>query len=94
MAFVAFCLHLPLFLNCHSSLHQKPLGGAQGQASDIAIQAQEILRLRASLNNILSKHTGQSIEQIEKDTDRDIYMGALEAKEYGLVDAVLDEPVQ
>lgn len=77
--------------NATIHMHQ-PLGGAQGQASDIAIQAQEILRLRTTLNRILSKHTGQSVEQIEEDTDRDIYMNAEEAKEYGLVDQVLTEP--
>ena len=71
-------------------LHQ-PLGGAQGQASDIQIQAQEILRLRSTLNAVLSKHTGHSIEKIAQDTDRDLYMGAQEALDYGLVDAVLDE---
>lgn len=77
--------------NATIHMHQ-PLGGAQGQASDIAIQAQEILRLRTTLNKILSKHTGQSVEQIEEDTDRDIYMNAVEAKEYGLVDEVLTDP--
>jgi ATP-dependent Clp protease protease subunit len=74
--------------NATIHMHQ-PLGGAQGQASDIAIQAQEILRLRSTLNHILSYHTGQPIERIERDTDRDIYMGAGQAKEYGLVDEVL-----
>ena len=74
--------------NATIHMHQ-PLGGAQGQASDIAIQAQEILRLRTSLNSILSKHTGQPIERIEEDTDRDIYMDAQQAMEYGLVDKVL-----
>ena len=77
--------------NATIHMHQ-PLGGAQGQASDIAIQAQEILRLRTTLNKILSKHTGQSVKQIEEDTDRDIYMNATEAKEYGLVDEVLTDP--
>lgn len=72
-------------------MHQ-PLGGAQGQASDIQIQANEILRLRSSLTNILSKHTGQTPEKIAEDTDRDIYMTAADAKEYGLVDEVLDHP--
>ena len=72
-------------------MHQ-PLGGAQGQASDIAIQANEILRLRKSLNEILSHHTGQPIERIEEDTDRDIFMNAAEAQEYGLVDEVLTGP--
>ncbi|GJM39986.1 MAG: ATP-dependent Clp protease proteolytic subunit 2 [Ardenticatenaceae bacterium] len=74
--------------NATIHMHQ-PLGGAQGQASDIEIQAREILRLRSSLNNILSTHTGQPIERIEDDTDRDIYMGAEEALAYGLVDEVL-----
>ncbi len=75
--------------NATIHMHQ-PLGGAQGQATDIAIQAQEILRLRTTLNQILSKHTGQPVERIEDDTDRDIYMSALQAKEYGLVDEVLN----
>ena len=74
--------------NATIHMHQ-PLGGAQGQASDIAIQANEILRLRKSLNQILSVHTNQSIEKIEEDTDRDIFLTAEEAKEYGLVDEVL-----
>lgn len=74
--------------NATIHMHQ-PLGGAQGQASDIAIQAQEILRLRSDLNEILSYHTGQPVEKIAKDTDRDIYMSAQEAMEYGLVDEVL-----
>ena len=74
--------------NATIHMHQ-PLGGAQGQASDIAIQAQEILRLRTTLNEILGYHTGQSIEQIAKDTDRDIYMSAQQAADYGLVDEVL-----
>lgn len=72
-------------------MHQ-PLGGAQGQASDIQIQANEILRLRSSLTKILSKHTGQTEEKIAEDTDRDIYMTAADAKEYGLVDEVLEHP--
>jgi ATP-dependent Clp protease protease subunit len=74
--------------NATIHMHQ-PLGGAQGQASDIAIQANEILRLRKSVNEILSHHTGQSIEKIEEDTDRDIFLTAEAAKEYGLVDEVL-----
>ena len=74
--------------NATIHMHQ-PLGGAQGQASDIAIQANEILRLRKSLNEILSHHTDQPIERIENDTDRDIFMSAAEAAEYGLVDEVL-----
>lgn len=75
--------------NATIHLHQ-PLGGARGQASDIAIQAQEILRLRTDLNKILSHHTGQTIERIQKDTDRDLYMSAAQARDYGLVDEVLD----
>ena len=74
----------------HATIHMhQPLGGAQGQASDIAIQANEILRLRQSLNEIISFHTEQSIEKIEEDTDRDIFLTAQEALEYGLVDKVL-----
>ena len=70
-------------------VHQ-PLGGAQGQASDIEIQAKEILRLRDVLNNILAENTGQPLEQIAQDTDRDRYMTAVEAMEYGLVDKVMN----
>ncbi len=69
-------------------IHQ-PLGGAQGQASDIAIQAKEILRMKAELNDILAKNTGQKIETIEKDTDRDNFMSAQESLDYGLIDEVL-----
>ena len=69
-------------------VHQ-PLGGAQGQASDIQIQAREILRMKDILNKCMAEHTGQSMEQIEQDTDRDRFMSALEAKEYGLVDEVM-----
>jgi len=69
-------------------IHQ-PLGGAQGQASDIAIQAQEILRMKAELNGILAKNTGQSIKQIEKDTDRDNFLSSSESVKYGLIDEVL-----
>ncbi|MEM9777108.1 MAG: ATP-dependent Clp protease proteolytic subunit [Chloroflexota bacterium] len=77
--------------NATIHMHQ-PLGGAQGQASDIQIQAQEILRLRTSLNGILSQHTNQTLEQIETDTDRDIYMSAQQAMDYGLVDHVMGDP--
>jgi ATP-dependent Clp protease protease subunit len=74
----------------HATIHMhQPLGGAQGQASDIAIQANEILRLRKSLNEILSYHTGQPIDRIQNDTDRDIFMSANEAATYGLIDEVL-----
>lgn len=76
--------------NATIHMHQ-PLGGAQGQASDIAIQANEILRLRKSLNEILSEHTNQPIERIEEDTERDFFMTAEEAREYGLVDEVLTQ---
>ena len=78
--------------NATIHLHQ-PLGGARGQASDIAIQAQEILRLRTDLNKILSYHTGQTIERIQKDTDRDLYMTAVQARDYGLVDEVLHSAI-
>jgi ATP-dependent Clp protease protease subunit len=70
-------------------IHQ-PLGGFQGQATDIEIHAKEILRLKKMLNEILSKHTGKPVEEIEKDTERDYFMGAEEAKEYGLIDKVLE----
>ncbi len=69
-------------------IHQ-PSGGFGGQASDIELHAKEILRLKAKLNEIMQKHTGQSMERIEKDTDRDYFMGAGEAKEYGLLDEVV-----
>jgi len=69
-------------------IHQ-PLGGVQGQATDIDIQAREILRIREQLNNVLVKHTGQSIKKIEKDTDRDMFMTGKQAVEYGLIDEVL-----
>ena len=74
--------------NSRIMIHQ-PLGGFQGQATDIEIQAKEILRLKAKLNEMLARHTGQPIERIEKDTDRDYFMGAGEAKEYGLIDDVI-----
>jgi len=69
-------------------IHQ-PLGGAQGQATDIDIQAREILRVREQLNNIIARHTGQSLKRIEKDTDRDFFMTAKQAVEYGIVDEVI-----
>jgi ATP-dependent Clp protease protease subunit len=74
-------------------IHQ-PAGGAQGQASDIEIHAREILTLRERLNHILAKHTGQAIEQIEKDTDRNFFMSAEEAVKYGIVDEVLTRRFQ
>jgi len=69
-------------------IHQ-PLGGFQGQATDIDIQAREILRMREELNSILMKHTGQGLKKIEKDTDRDMFMSGKQAQEYGLVDEVI-----
>jgi ATP-dependent Clp protease protease subunit len=72
-------------------LHQ-PYGGVSGQVSDIEIQAREILRNREMLNEILAKHTSQSIERIARDTDRDFFLSAAEAKEYGLVDEILSKP--
>lgn len=74
--------------NAEVMIHQ-PLGGAQGQATEIEIAANHILKTRAKLNKILAERTGQSIEQIEKDTDRDNFLSADEAKEYGLIDDVM-----
>lgn len=75
----------------HATIHMhQPLGGAQGQATEIEIQAKEILRLREELNAILAHHTGQPIERIAEDTDRDRYMSPQQAKDYGLIDEVLD----
>jgi ATP-dependent Clp protease protease subunit len=76
--------------NARLLIHQ-PLGGVSGQASEIEIHAREILRMRQSLNEILRKHTKQTIERIEHDTDRDFIMTAAQAKEYGLVDHVIDK---
>lgn len=77
----------------HATIHMhQPLGGAQGQASDIEIQAREILRLKERLNEILAEATGQDIETIISDTERDFYMSAQEAVDYGLVDKVLETP--
>lgn len=74
----------------HATIHlHQPLGGAQGQASDIEIQAREILRLKEKLNTILMKHTGQTLKTIERDTERDFYMDGEAAKKYGLIDHVL-----
>ena len=74
--------------NARIMIHQ-PWGGAQGQATDVGIQAREILRLRERLNAILAAHTGKPVETVEKDTDRDFFMSAEEAKAYGLVDEVV-----
>jgi ATP-dependent Clp protease protease subunit len=77
--------------NATIHLHQ-PLGGVQGQATEIEIQAREILRLKSRLNEILSFHTGQPVDVIEHDTDRDFFVTAKQAVEYGLVDQVLETP--
>ena len=74
--------------NARIMVHQ-PWGGTQGTASDISIHAQEILRMRDELNKILARHTGQPLEKIQKDTDRDFFMSAQESKDYGLVDGVI-----
>ncbi len=76
--------------NATIHMHQ-PLGGAQGQATDIEIQAKQILRLKTLLTSIMAKHTGQTVEVIERDADRDFYMDARQAVEYGLVDQVLEK---
>jgi len=79
----------------HATIHiHQPLGGVQGQATDIEIEAREILRLKTRLNQILSFHTGQSVETIEKDTDRNFYMDAKGAVDYGIVDQVLESPAE
>jgi ATP-dependent Clp protease protease subunit len=74
--------------NARIMLHQ-PLGGFQGQATDIDIHAKEILRTRDKMNDLLSKHTGQGLEKVRHDTERDFFMSAVEAKEYGVIDEVL-----
>ena len=76
--------------NSRIMIHQ-PMGGTRGQATDIEIEAREILRIRALLNNILAERTGQPLEKIEKDSDRDYFLSAEEAKEYGLIDQVIEE---
>jgi ATP-dependent Clp protease protease subunit len=70
-------------------IHQ-PMGGAQGQATDVEIQARELLRTKKTLNDILAKHTGQAIEVVERDTERDFFMSAQEALEYGIIDKVIE----
>jgi len=74
--------------NSRIMIHQ-PMGGAEGQATDIKIQAEEIVRVKKQLNTILSKNTGQTIKKIETDTDRDNYLTSKEAKNYGLIDTIL-----
>jgi ATP-dependent Clp protease protease subunit len=83
-----FCLP-----NSRVMIHQ-PSGGAQGQASDIHIQAQEILKIRARLNELMALHSGQTIEKIEIDTERDNFMSAQQAKDYGLIDTVIEKRTQ
>ena len=78
--------------NARIMIHQ-PMGGAHGQASDIEIQAQEILRMKEMLNKILADRTGKSLKEIKKDTERDYFMSAFEAKEYGLIDEVVQRKV-
>lgn len=80
-----FCLP-----NSRTMIHQ-PSGGAQGQATDIHIQSQEILKVKERLNKLMAKHTGQPMDKIEQDTERDNFMGAEESRDYGLVDEVLDK---
>ena len=79
--------------NSRVMIHQ-PTGGASGQASDISIAAKEILRWRRVLNDVLAKHSGQSVEQIERNSDRDYFMTAAEAKEYGIVDSVIERQTE
>jgi ATP-dependent Clp protease protease subunit len=76
--------------NSRTMIHQ-PSGGAQGQATDIHIQSQEILKIKARLNALMAKHTGQSVEKVTEDTERDNFMSAEESKDYGLIDEVLDK---
>lgn len=78
--------------NSEIMIHQ-PLGGMQGQAADIKIHADRIIRIRQTLNEILAKETGKSVEQIAKDTDRDNFLSAEEAREYGLIDKVIDKRI-
>lgn len=78
--------------NSDIMIHQ-PSGGAQGQASDIQINAEKILKIRHKLNEILAERTGQDLEKIEKDTDRDYWLNSQEAKDYGLIDKVIEKRV-
>jgi len=76
--------------NSRVMIHQ-PLGGTQGQATDIEIYTKEMLKMKDQLNGILAKHTGRSVEQIEKDTDRNNFMSAEESKAYGLIDEIIEK---
>ena len=75
--------------NSRVLIHQPTMGGLSGQATDIDIHAREILRIRASLNELMVKHTGQALEKVERDTERDFWMGAQQAREYGIVDEII-----
>jgi ATP-dependent Clp protease, protease subunit len=75
--------------NSRVLIHQPTMGGLSGQATDIDIHAREILRIRANLNEIMAKHTGQSLEKVEHDVERDFWMGAHQAKEYGIIDEII-----
>ena len=75
--------------NSRVLIHQPTMGGLSGQATDIDIHAREILRIRASLNELIVKHTGQALEKVERDTERDFWMGAQQAREYGIVDEII-----
>lgn len=77
--------------NAEVLIHQVAASGVEGQATDIEISAKHILKLKQKLNKIMAKHTGQSVAQIEQDTDRDLYMSAEEAKQYGIVDEIIDK---
>ena len=75
--------------NSRVLIHQPTMGGLSGQATDIDIHAREILRIRASLNEIMAKHTGQMVEKVERDVERDFWMGAQQAREYGIIDEII-----
>jgi ATP-dependent Clp protease protease subunit len=78
--------------NSRILIHQPSMGGLSGQATDIDIHAREILRIREITNTLMAKHTGQSLDQIEHDVERDFIMNAQQAKEYGIVDEIIDRP--
>ena len=78
--------------NSRILIHQPSMGGLSGQATDIDIHAREILRIREITNNVMSKHTGQSLDRIERDVERDFIMNAPQAKEYGIIDEIIDRP--
>jgi ATP-dependent Clp protease protease subunit len=75
--------------NSRVLIHQPTMGGLSGQATDIDIHAREILRIRANLNELMAKHTGQALEKVERDMERDFWMGAQQAREYGIVDEII-----